>query len=344
MRERRGRLTLLGALAVLVMVIIVSCAIGAVRVPPGEVVRIVAGSLHLPFVSPDAGVEETHRTIIRDIRLPRVVMGALVGMALALAGAALQGLFKNPMADPYILGVSSGASLGAVIALAFSGHFRLLGLGPVPMFAFGGGLLAMFLVYRIALIGHRIPLSGLLLAGVAVGTFFLSGVSLVIFFAGDKAAGMVFWMMGHLGSATWQKVQWAIPYLAVGAAMIAWYSRDLNAMLLGEETAGYLGVEVETVKRAMLIAGAMLVAGAVAFCGAIGFVGLIVPHVVRFLVGPDHKWLLPASALAGGALLVGADTLARSLLTTTELPVGVIMGALGGPFFLFLLRRQMLRA
>jgi iron complex transport system permease protein len=343
MRGRRGRLTLLGTLAALLLIVIVACGVGAVAVPPGEVLRVLAGSLPL-LPGLDAGVEETHRTIIRDIRLPRVILGLVTGMSLALAGAAFQGLFRNPMADPYVLGTSAGAALGAVVALAFAPQFRVLGLGPVPLLAFGGAMAAMYLVYRVARIGHRLPLTGLLLAGIAASTFFMAGVALVVYFAGDRVASIVFWMMGHLGAANWTKVAWALPYTAAGSGIILWYHRDLNLLLFGEEPAGYLGVEVEWVKRALLVAGALLTGGAVAFSGAVGFVGLIVPHVMRLLIGPDHRWLLPASALGGGALLVGADTLARSLLTTSELPVGVVMGCLGGPFFLYLLRRQMVRA
>lgn len=339
MPGRRGGLTLLGAAVVLVIVVIIACTIGSVHIPAAEVVRILGGGL-----LPGEPVDEIHRTIIRDIRLPRVVLGTMVGMSLALAGAAYQGMFRNPMADPYVLGTSAGAALGAVLAFAFADRFKALGPGPVPLAAFAGAALATLLVYRFARVGNRLSLTALLLSGIAVSAFFMAGVSLVVYFAGDRVAGVVFWMMGHLGSASWTKVWWASPYLLAGSALILWFSRDLNAMLLGEESAGYLGVEVERVKRAMLVAGALLVGAAVAFSGAIGFVGLIVPHMTRLLVGPDHRWLLPTGALAGGALLVGADTVARSLLTASELPVGVIMGMLGGPFFLVLLRRRVLRA
>jgi len=344
MRGIRGRRLLITATVALLLVLVLAAGIGSVRIAPGEVLSIL---LERAGVALEPTWPETASIILWDIRLPRVLMAMLVGMALSVAGGAYQGLFQNPLADPYVLGVSSGAALGGALAIAFLERIRLpLGglwqLGPVPLLAFLGALGAVTLVYSLASVGGRIRLTGLLLAGVAVGSLALSLVSLILYFTDSQARdAIVFWMMGGLGGANWWKVGWMLPYLAVGLAVLIAHGRELNAFLLGEETARTMGVDVEVLKRVVLIAGALLTAASVAFAGAIGFVGLIVPHLVRLLVGPDHRYLLPASALVGAVVLVLADTLARSLLGATEIPVGLVMALLGGPFFLWMLRRNL---
>lgn len=340
MRAVRGRRVLVIAFILLIAAMVLAGGIGAVRIPPLEVVRILLS--RLPGLALAPTWIETHESILWNIRLPRVVLGALIGMSLSIAGAAYQGLFKNPLAEPSILGVSAGAAFGGAVAIAFLESLQIKHVGPVPLFAFLGGLMAVTLVYRLAVVGRRVPVIGLLLAGVAVGSFAIAMVSLILYFTKPHARdAIIFWMMGGLGGANWTKVTWLLPYLAVGAGLLLLYGRELNAMLMGEESAGYLGVEVERVKKVVLVAGTLLTAAAVAFSGTIGFVGLIVPHLVRFLVGPDHRFLLPASALVGGTVLVLADTVARSLLGTQEIPVGLVMSAVGGPFFLWLLRQKL---
>lgn len=322
------------SLALLVGAVGLGCALGSVNVPLADVVAALFGGTP---ANPDWGV------IVRELRLPRVLLGAVVGAALGLAGAALQGLFRNPLAEPYVLGVSAGAALGAVTALVLGLGGAWLGLGAVPLAAFGGAAGATLLVYRLARVGDALPGAALLLAGVAVGLTLGAGVSLLIYVAGERAGDVVLWLMGHLGGATPAEVGWAVACLAIGGAVVGGAARDLNAMALGEEAARGLGVDTARLEVALLVATALLVAGAVAFCGVIGFVGLIVPHAVRMWIGPDHRWLLPVSAVAGAAALVLADTAARTLLSGRELPVGVITGALGGPFFLVLLRRSLVR-
>jgi iron complex transport system permease protein len=340
MRAVRGRRVILISAVVLALVLVLSGGLGAVRIPPVEVIRILlsrAPGLHLAQTWSDSNA-----IILWEIRLPRVLLGALAGMALSVAGGAYQGMFKNPLADPYVLGVSSGAALGGAIAFAFLSRLHIAGVGSVPVFAFAGGLLAVTLVYRLAVVGRRVPTVGLLLAGVAVGSFSISMVSLILYFTDRQARdGIIFWMMGGLGGASWQKVGWLLPYLAAGVGTLLFYWRELNALLLGEDSAQSLGVDVEYLKKVILVAGSLLTAAAVAFSGTIGFVGLIVPHLVRFLVGPDHRYLLPASGVVGAVVLVTADTVARSLLGAAELPVGLVMAVLGGPFFLWLLRRKL---
>ena len=340
MRAVRGRRVIWVAAVVLFVTLVLACGVGAVRIPPAEVVRILLSRLPGLHVEPTA--VGMNSVILWDIRLPRVVMGALVGMALSVAGTAYQGLFKNPLADPSILGVSSGAALGGAIAMAFMAYLKLPVTGAVPILAFIGGLAAVTVVYRLAAVGNRVPVVGLLLAGVAVGSLCISMVSLIMYFTNQQARdAIVFWMMGGLGGANWVKVGWMLPYLALGIGGLLFYGRELNAMLLGEESARHLGVEVERVKKVILVAGSMLTAASVAFSGSIGFVGLVVPHLVRFLVGPDHRYLLPAAGVTGAVVLVAADMVARALLGAMELPVGLVMSVLGGPFFLWLLRRRL---
>jgi iron complex transport system permease protein len=339
-RSNRGRRTITIACAALLAALVLAGAVGAVHIPPLQVLRILLS--RLPGVHLAPTWEPMEAVILWQIRLPRVVMGALAGMALSVAGGAYQGLFKNPLADPYVLGVSSGAALGGAVALAFLGRLHLGAVGPVPLFAFLGGMLAVTLVYSLAAVGGRVPVVGLLLAGVAVGSFSISMVSLILYLTNAQARdAIIFWLMGGLGGATWVKIAWLLPYLAVGLGALLLHWRELNAMLLGEEPAAHLGVDVEWMKKVVLTAGTLLTAAAVAFCGTIGFVGLIVPHLVRFLVGPDHRYLLPASGVVGAVVLVLADTLARSLLGAQEIPVGLVMAVLGGPFFLWLLRRRL---
>ncbi|MGE5675922.1 MAG: FecCD family ABC transporter permease [Mycobacterium leprae] len=340
MRQSRGRHVTVVSLALLLAVLLLAAGVGSVHVGVTEGGRILLARLFGLHLGPDWPV--THETILWSIRLPRVLLGALVGMALSVAGGAFQGLFRNPLADPYVLGVSGGASLGAALAIAFLNHMAVRGLGVVPLFAFAGGLLSALVVYRLAAVGSRVPVVALLLAGVAVGSLASSLVSLILFVTEPlQRDTIIFWMMGGLSGANWAKVGWLLPYLLVGAGVLLFYSRQLNALLMGEETARHLGVDVERLRRLVLVVGSLLTAAAVAFAGAIGFVGLIVPHVVRFLVGPDHRFLLPVSALVGATVLVGADTLARTLLPATEIPVGLVMALLGGPFFLWLLRRKL---
>jgi len=347
---------------VLVLVAVVCAAVGPVAVPPAEVARALLNAVALPagvaldigrasvggvsvpvpvgrveYVSPFAfDVSETHRTIVVAIRMPRVALAALVGVALGLAGAVMQGFFRNPMADPSIVGVSSGAAAGAVAALALPGLVPV-GLRPA---AAAGGLVAAFAVYAIATEGGRTPVATLLLAGVAVQTFLGAVVSYLLLQSGDSLERALYWLMGHLSGASWAEVRATALLLPPIVVLLLAYARDLNVLLVGEEQARTLGIEVERTKRVLLAASAVLTAVAVAVSGVIGFVGLVVPHALRLLVGPDHRILLPTSAVAGGAFLVAADTVARTALSGAELPVGIVTAAIGAPFFLYLLRER----
>lgn len=336
---RGGKLLLLTALWALAA--LGSLGLGAVALPPGDVAAMM---LHrLPAAQAlmgEAWWPQASEVILFQIRLPRVVLAGLVGASLAFSGAALQGLFRNPMAGPSVLGVSSGAALGAAWAVVAGWQGRIAGLGAVPLAAFGGALLSTALVYRLARVGGRVPVTRLLLAGVALGSFFSALVSLVIVFGERRASAVVFWLMGSLAGADWSGVTLVLPYFAAGLAVIAFHSRDLNAMVLGEEGAQHLGIDVERVKVRLLIATSLLTGAAVAVSGIIGFVGLVVPHGVRLIMGPDHRVLIPAAGLAGAAFLTAVDAAARTVIAPTEIPVGAITALIGGPFFLFLLHRR----
>ena len=296
----------------------------------------------LPFYESQAAAEigQVYRDILLQIRVPRVLLAAAVGSSLAVSGAVFQGLFRNPMADPYVIGISSGAALGAVAAMLSGFSLTLGGFGAVPLFAFFGGIATITLVYSMARVGRAVPVMTLLLAGIAVSAFLSAIVSLLTYFAGEKLHMVVFWMMGGLGGATWQQVKVMVPYALIGYLVVSLFSRELNAMLLGEETAGNLGVDTEKVKKILLIGASLLVAAAVSTSGIIGFVGLVVPHFVRLVAGPDHRFLLPASAILGGTLLIATDMLARVIISPSELPVGIITALIGAPMFIYLLKKR----
>lgn len=335
----RKKIIFLAALAVLLgFFFIVAVITGAASIGCRE-------ALALVFSSPSSGSAEAaisgaHRDILLQIRVPRVFMAGIVGGSLAVAGVVFQGLFRNPMADPYVIGISSGAALGAILAMVTGASLELAGFSAVPLFAFTGGILTILLVYRMARVGRSVPVMTLLLAGIAISAFLSALVSLCTYFAGAKLHQVVFWMMGGLGGATWSKVRIMLPYALAGYIPVAFYARDLNVLLLGEETAQHLGVETEKVKLILLVGASLLVAAAVSTSGMIGFVGLVVPHLIRLLAGPDHRFLLPASALLGASLLIATDTLARTIIAPTELPVGIITAILGAPLFIYLLKKR----
>lgn len=278
-------------------------------------------------------------TIVLDIRLPRVLLACLVGASLALAGAVMQALFQNPMADPYIVGVSGGAALGAVAAMMLNVQLQLAGFTAVPILAFLGALATTILVYILAQRGGRIHTATLLLTGIAIGSLVSAVTSFLMLSRDELQPGVIFWLMGSLSGKSWLHVYALLPQLILGLVVAVVLARPLNVLVLGDEAALNLGLDVQRTKRWLLALSALLAASAVAVSGIIGFVGLIVPHVCRIIVGPDHRVLLPISALAGAFLLVLADIPARMALAPTELPIGIITSLLGCPFFLYLLHR-----
>ncbi|MBS3956474.1 MAG: iron ABC transporter permease [Clostridiales bacterium] len=307
--------------------------LGAVRVGAADVFeaigRMVSGT---PKMAGDA--------VIVDIRLPRVVLAALVGACLATAGVLYQALFRNPLADPYILGMSAGAGLGAVIALTLTAGATAFRFGAVPLGAFIGAVLTIVVVVRLASLKGVLDVTSLLLAGVALSYVLAALTSFIMVFFRESMTTIVFWMMGGLTAASWPYVLTVAPMFALGSAIPLLATREMNLLLLGEERASELGVDVERFKRLLLASGSLLVAGAVAVSGLIGFVGLMTPHIVRLVLGPDHRMLLPASAIAGAIVMVLADLAARTILAPVELPVGIVTALVGGPFFIWLLVRR----
>jgi iron complex transport system permease protein len=307
----------------------VAVALGPVPLPLPQTLAALAGRPAPALV----------RTIVWDLRLPRVLVAGAVGSGLAVAGCVLQGLFRNPMADPAVLGVSAGAGLGAVVAIY--GGLGAVSLWTLPGLAFVGAMLTALCVYGLATRAGRTPVLTLLLAGVAVGSLLSAAIGLVLTLAQEVAVqAMVHWLMGAFEGETWQHVAVAVPVIAAGSGACLLFARELNILSTGEEAARGVGVPVEWTKRILLGLAALITAAGVAVSGTIGFVGLMVPHILRLLVGPDHRHLLPASALGGAAFLILADLAARLLIRPAELSVGVITSFLGVPFFLYLLRRQ----
>lgn len=327
-QARTGAVLLLLTLA-LAAILVAGVGMGAVTLEP----RVVLDGL---LGRGDAGTV----AIVRELRLPRVLLAALCGAALALSGAASQALFRNVLAEPYLLGISSGAAVGAVLAVVL----RLDGAGPwtLPMAAFLGSAAALALVLRVAVTGSRVlDRTVLLLAGVVVGAFANAVVLLFLAYADTETfRSAVFWMMGSLAGATWERVGVMTVVLVAGGGVLAWLARPLDLLAVGEPTAAALGVPVERAKRTGLLAAALLAAGAVAVAGVIGFVGLVVPHALRLVIGSLHRRLLPAAALGGAAFLVLADVTARAVARPAELPIGVVTALVGVPVFVLLLRRR----
>ncbi len=319
--------------ALLVICILLSLCIGPIDIPFVDVLRLLSGR----------GEQGVESVILLDIRLPRVLLAALVGAALAQSGVVMQGFFQNPMADPYIVGVSSGAGLGATLAIWLGFDFWFYGMSGVALLAFIGALMVTALVYLVSQRAGRLPVMLVLLTGVAIGALASAITSfLMVSVRGDvfDTQRILFWLMGSLASRRWEHVHTVWPQIVVGAVFLQWLARDLNLIIQGEENALYLGVDVERSKRLLLIGASLLAAAAVSVSGIIGFVGLVVPHVMRLVVGPDHRRLMPASMLGGAILLVNADLLARVLVEPAELPIGIITSLLGCPFFLYLLSRR----
>lgn len=284
--------------------------------------------------------------IIFDIRFPRMVLGVLVGAALAVSGAMMQGLFRNPLADPGLVGVSAGAGLSAITVIVLGGTVlaplvTILGIYLLPLAAFMGSLITTYVLYTIATRRGQTSVATMLLAGIALGA--LSGAlsGILVYMSDDQQLrDLTFWQMGSLGAATWEKIGAVIPFFIITFAAIPFISSGLNAMVLGEIEAKYLGVPIQRLKRIIIFIVACAVGASVAVTGGIGFVGIVVPHLLRLIIGPDHTYLLPSSALLGAILLLLADCVSRTIVAPAELPIGIVTAALGGPFFLWILLRQ----
>lgn len=336
---RRGRIfSIIGLLVLLLLVVVFATSIGSVDIPFATTFSIILSKLPIIDITPswEDGIE----TIVWDIRLPRVILAGLVGAALALAGATYQGLFRNPLADPYLIGVAQGAALGAVIGFLMPVSGVGMGIGLVPILAFVGALLSVTFVYLIARVGKTVPVTTLILAGVALGALLGAIVAYLAITSGQLLHGIMFWLAGSFSLSQWSEVQIVLPIITAGAILILLFSRMLNIMQLDEEQAQQLGINVERLKIILLAVATMVTAAAVSFVGIIGFVGIITPHAVRLVWGPDYRFLLPLSLISGAIFLIIADVLARTLVAPSEIPIGIITALCGAPFFLYLLRRR----
>ena len=344
-RTSRWKLIVILLILALILTVIVSLNVGYAQIPFPDILGIIGKQI--PFLN---GIIDTSRispqnaAIVLQIRLPRILAGVLVGAALAAAGVLYQGVFKNPMADSYVLGVSAGAAVGASLSILSGVGFVFLGLRLVQVAAFLGALSAMFLVYNISRVGSRVPVATLLLCGIAVNFFLFAIVGLLEVIASDELHSIVFWLVGGFSNVLWRDIWAILPFILIGIIAAYFYARDLNLLAMGEETAHHLGVNVEKSKQVLLVLASLTTAAAVSICGLVGFVGLMIPHVTRLIIGPDHRILLPTSTIIGAIFLVICDDLARVVATpfasTLELPVGIITMLFGAPFFIILFKKK----
>lgn len=347
MKKRNKKLIqgLVALAAGLALAVVAASAVGSADISFADSARILAS--RVPGLKAFIAMEEikpTHLAILLKIRLPRIFLSALVGAALSVAGVSYQGIFKNPMADPFVLGISSGAALGATLVIVTKVNLSLFGLSSISIGAFAGALLAAYTVYNVGRIGNRTPVVTLLLAGIAINYFLSSMISLVMSLNRDQMESIVFWTMGSVSTATWLQIMVAMVPILAGAVYLLTCARDLNALAMGEESAKGIGVDTEKAKKQILVVASVVTAAAVSVSGIIGFVGLVIPHIVRIISGPDHRTLLPFSILSGAIFLVVSDTLARTLVMPAELPIGIITSIFGAPYFLYLLYRNKMRS
>jgi iron complex transport system permease protein len=342
-QSRRATLAVLVAILLLLITCFITIHGGAIHIAPLDALHMTAARIGLADAVPQS---EALSTILIDIRLPRIVLGILTGAGLAVAGVTLQGLFRNPLADPGLVGVSTGAALAAAACIVL-GRSMFQYLPPeilrhmLPLAAFLGGLFATVVVYLVATREGRTDVAALLLAGVAINAMAAAGIGLLIFMSAEQELrDLNFWMLGSLNGITWHHLAIATPMILGSTLALTCFARHLNALLLGEAEARHLGFDIERMKRVMVGLVALTVGGTVALTGAIGFVGLLVPHLVRLMMGADHRTLFPLSALLGASLVLLADLVARTIVVPAELPIGILTSMIGGPFFIWLLLRQ----
>ena len=338
-----ARRTLVIGLAVLLLVVMTLAAtIGAAGIP----VRRLPAALGWIATDGDSAILARDRLVLWSIRLPRIAMAAIVGALLAAAGTIMQGLFRNPLADPALVGVAGGGALAAAVVIVIGDRLLAesgmhLPFWLLPAAAFGGSLLATMLLYRIATRENRTSIAVFLLGGLAIAALSNAGIGMLVFTADDRQLrDVTFWMLGSISGATWSKVAILTPFLFAMLALVPSIGRGLDLLVLGESEAFHMGVEVERLKRRAIVLVSAMTGAAVSFAGIIGFVGIVVPHLLRLVIGPSHRLLLPASAILGAILLLGADTLARTLAAPAEVPIGILTAIVGAPIFLSILLRQ----
>lgn len=324
---------------ILLATIIMGVSIGTVHVPVMTIIKMIIGGIAQNPIADS--IDPMYQKIVMNVRLPRVVLSGIIGASLAIAGAAFQGLLRNPLADPYTLGVSSGASVGAVLTIFFHLSIPFLGLYTLPVFSIVASLLTIVFVLSFARrVDRAMRVETIILTGVIFSSFLGAFISLMIALTGDELREIIGWLLGSVSMRGWDYVGIILPFFVVGAGILMLHARELNAMSFGENQAKHLGVHVERKKMNVLIAGSILTGAAVAVSGTIGFVGLVIPHFVRLLWGPDHRHLLPLSVLAGAAFLILADLVSRTIIAPSELPIGVITALIGAPIFAVILMRR----
>jgi iron complex transport system permease protein len=334
--ERRASLALPMALALFGACVLFGAAIGPVDIAPDVILKVALNHV----VALDATVDPTADAIIWEIRLPRVLLAGAVGAALGFSGAAYQALFRNPLADPYLLGVAGGAGLAATLAIVLDLPLEYAKVSLVTLVAFGGAVATVALTYSLARVAGHTPATTLILSGVAVSSIAVSLISYLMLVNRESTLTILSWLLGGFNSSGWHEMWFILPYALPAAIVIFLHGRVLNVLQLDEHQAQQLGINVERTKAVILLAASLAAASAVAVAGIVGFVGLVAPHVVRLVAGPDYRRLLPLAALLGASFLILADTGARTLAEPSEVPVGVITAIAGAPFFLYLLRRQ----
>ncbi|QYK66242.1 iron ABC transporter permease [Paenibacillus sp. S02] len=327
-------------LVLLLLTLLLCLGIGSAKLPVSQIMGILVN--HLPWLgdtfTPDWNTSSEQ--IILKVRLPRVLLGMLVGAALALAGAGFQGVLRNPLADPYTLGVSSGASVGAAVLIYWGLQFSFVGIWTLPLVAFTTGMLTLWMVLTLAREGKKIPTQSLILSGVVMQSFLGAVVSFLTAMSKETVNEILYWTMGSLSLRGWSYTGILLPYVVIGLVFLWNRARVLNILALGERQAAHMGVHVDATKLSVLIISTLLTAAAVSVCGVIGFVGLVVPHIIRLVTGPDYRMIVPLSALGGAIFMAWADTAARTLLAPTEIPLGVMTAFVGAPFFAYLLYRN----
>jgi len=326
------------------ILVVLATSLGAANIKPYTVLSVILSKV--PFLGQyiNGDVSETDSIIILMVRLPRIIMASLVGIGLSVVGASFQSLFKNPMADPHVLGISSGAALGAALAIVINIPNAAVSLSMVTISAFIGAVITTFFVYNIAQVRGRVTTTNLLLAGCSVSFLMSAMISIIMVFNQEEVNKIVFWMMGSFNASSWKNIWIVAPIIIIGTIVIFFFYRDFNLMLTGEDNAKSLGTDTEKVKKLIILISSMIVAVSVAFSGIIGFVGFLVPHMIRILFGPNNKALIPFSAIGGAIFLLFSDTISRTVVAPAELPVGAVTALIGAPYFIYLLIKMKKRS
>jgi iron complex transport system permease protein len=328
-------------LFLLLIVAIGSASFGSSDLSAWDSLKIIAS--RIPVIGDNIDIsnrKDVYVTIVWNIRMPRIILAGLTGCALSVVGATFQGLFKNPLADPHILGVSSGAAVGATIAMLTGIGMDVFGLGVIGIFAFAAALVTVFIVYRIACIGNKLSTINIILTGTAVSTMLSAIISLLMAFHHEQIEKVYLWTLGSFSAATWSKVLFLAVFVVIGTGAIYIFAKELDVITTGQESAESLGIDTASIKKILIVLASLLVAACVSVSGIIGFVGLVIPHCIRIINGPKHRQLLPLASIAGASFMIICDTIGRNIAAPTEIPVGVITAAIGTPFLIFLLQQN----